>query len=62
VPAMVIDFCDGDEPAITDKMYAVLPLDELVYLLKERPEVFASSRKDAKYETASIPSLLRKEE
>lgn len=59
IGGLVICFVEGEEPSATDEMFAVINIHDFVSLLKEKPEIFQSSKADNKYATAAIPQLFR---
>lgn len=62
VAGLAICFVEGDEPTSSDKIFAVLDMDDYVMQLKEKPEIFSPSKADIKYAKAKVPQLLRQAE
>lgn len=60
VPLIVVDFVEGKEPTADDPMYALIEMEDLYLLLKEKRELFLETKKEAKHRSASVPSLFRK--
>ena len=59
IPALVVCFVDGDEPAASDKRYFIFEEDDIIRAFKEEREFFPASKADIKYQQSEIPGLFR---
>lgn len=59
IPGLAICFVEGDEPKPSDKIMAIIDMDDLVAISEQEIKLFELSKSKEKQSIAKIPSLFR---